>query len=160
MFQRILLCFTLIMKKGQNGLVVKVVAEGHYLDTYGSVREEILDPRKRRHLQVIHIDESEAQRFPNGWVERITVVLRKRIDCSACGQSSDCAKVPGAGVRLSEVWACKGCWDDEMRRRRNARPRGKSLLPHSWPKKRQITETRRFVPPEANDCSERSESRD
>jgi len=85
------------------------------------------------------------------YYERVMVPFKKPMDCAACGKSLDCAKVPGPGVRYSEVWICERCWEAERRQRRNANKtrgvfRGNPdyLVTRSWPKKDKIIETRLF----------------
>ena len=71
--------------------------------------------------------------------------LKKPMPCTACGNSSECAKIHGMGVRHSEVWVCKRCWKTDNQQRRNAnirrgllRGNPGRLVTQSWPKPRRI----------------------
>ena len=143
-----MLRFTLKMKKRRNGIdrnPIWSLGKRYHTRAGRAVRDVVRETRHRH-----------PARAPNPCFkrvfERVKVILRKPTDCAACGKSADCAKTPGHGVMHAMVWVCKRCWNAEMQERRNYNKRRglfhgnpDRLLPHPWPKRHSITETRMLV---------------
>ena len=113
--------------------------------------EERIENQIRNRAEVAPEDRHKLT--PQTYYEKVTVTLRKPMDCIACGKSSKCAKPLGPGVRHSEVWVCDRCFKTEMRARRDHNTRGKLsrgnpdyLVIRSRPKKDEIIEIWRYTP--------------
>ncbi len=155
-FQTVLLSFTSNMKLSRSWRKYIVLDQdtGLYWCTDWTLKKVVADHERNPatfanywEIEVTGVEAVDSHKVPRlrGIFKRVTVTLRKPLDCAACGKPSDCAEIPGPGVRHSEVWICKRCWKTEMQQRRNAnirrgllRGNPDRLVTHSWPKRRRI----------------------
>ena len=141
----------LTMRKSRSSSDYQILDEktGRYLETDWPHHKMVMN--QIRNYDKVAPEDRHKLTLPQTY-KRVTVTLRKPVDCAACGKSSDCAKTPGPGVRHSEVWICERCWKTERRERRNYNTRrGLSrgnpdfLVIRSWPKEDTITETWQYA---------------